>query len=115
MSRYSFSPIWQYTYGTTGNELGYGISETTNGIQLAGASQSAAVFSSLESNGTNQDLCLLRNSANLTVSNLSPTISTSTYTLDNGTLAIGSDTLTLTDSEASITCPRLVFLPLTLK
>jgi hypothetical protein len=107
----SFIPIWQSTYGTTGDEVGIGISETTSGIQVAGSHENAAVLMSLESDGTNQGLCIERNSANFTVTNLSPTITTPTYTVDDGTLIISNNSFSLSDTETSITCPQFLYTP----
>ena len=110
----AFIPIWQYTYGTNGYELGAGLSETAEGIQVAGASTSS-LFINLAADGTGQDLCLERQVAAFTVSNISPTIDTATYTVDDGTMTVANETITQSTATPALDCPQMVYTPVVLK
>lgn len=110
----SFQPIWQYTYGTLNFEAGGGLAETVDGLQVVGVG-SSSIFMNLAADGTGQDLCLERQVAAFTVSNISPTIDTPTYVTDNGAMTIGDEAISQSSATPTLDCPQMVYAPVMLK
>jgi len=101
---------WQYAYGSAGSQSVRALTEGTGELAVAGrdSSADAAVLMLLGLDGTTDGSRFAQTAGGYTISDISPTISTPGYTLDNFSVSISNLSASSTDVPVTIIHPLAV-------